>query len=80
MGEHFCNYTIGWNSDFTAVRCDKPAPIKHENGWLCAEHYDDMEASFTRAADGYYHYEFGCDLGDELPETFPPDPEDGLWD
>ena len=78
MGEHFCQYTVGWKDDFTAVRCDKPAPIKHESGWLCAEHYDDMEASFSRAADGSYCYTFGDvgDDGDEWPKTFPPDPED----
>lgn len=76
MAQHFCQYTVSYEKDFKAIRCDKPAPIKHEDGWLCAEHYDLIEESFSRAAE---HGKFwGVDFGmsDDLPATFPPDFDD----
>jgi hypothetical protein len=75
MGEHFCQYTVGYESDFKAVPCDKPAPIKHESGWLCAEHYDLIEESFARAAESgsVWGVDLGLENDDWAAEAFEED-------
>lgn len=44
------------SEDGDPIFCDKPAPIKYNGVWLCAEHYDDVlsTAKQHRALDKYY--------------------------
>jgi hypothetical protein len=45
---HNCEFIVDWHTepgeDGDPVFCDKPAPIKYNLVWLCAEHYDAVEA------------------------------------
>jgi hypothetical protein len=51
--EHNCQFIIGFRmglyEDGDPILCDKPAPIKQAQGWLCAEHYDEV-LSFVKDA------------------------------
>jgi hypothetical protein len=81
MGEHFCQYTVSYEDDFKAIPCDKPAPIKHENAWLCAEHYDLIEESFGRAAEGGEYWGLDVDMEDDwAAEVFEEDEDDPFAD
>jgi hypothetical protein len=45
VAEHFCQFVIHFPEDQSdkVIRCDKPAGIKYNLNWLCAEHYDIAE-------------------------------------
>ena len=43
---HNCQYIVGFHmepgEDGDPIFCDKPASIKFESAWFCADHYDDV--------------------------------------
>jgi hypothetical protein len=43
---HNCEYIVSWNTepdgDGDPIYCDRPAPIKFNDAWFCAEHYDEV--------------------------------------
>jgi hypothetical protein len=50
MPEHFCQFAVHWpvDQDDKFVRCGKPAGLKRGDKWLCAEHWDYLEAYVYR--------------------------------
>lgn len=51
MADHHCQYVVHFpiDQDDETRRCDKPAGIKHNDNWLCAFHYDKVEAGMGSA-------------------------------
>lgn len=37
---HDCEFTFHSLADDRIIRCDRPANLKFESMWFCAEHYD----------------------------------------
>jgi hypothetical protein len=50
---HNCQFIVDFHTepgeDGDPILCDKPASIKLAQGWLCAEHYDEV-LSFVKDA------------------------------
>ena len=48
VSEHYCDWGMapdpeGYKNDpHGLLRCDKPAGLKYQDRWFCAEHYDVM--------------------------------------
>jgi len=42
VADHHCQYVVHFpnDQDDEVLCCDKPAGIKFNDHWLCAEHYD----------------------------------------
>lgn len=49
--------------------CGRPASIRHEGLWYCAEHYDEVQrAANCLAIEGKWHY-FSCARNDSLDKN-----------
>jgi hypothetical protein len=50
---HNCEFIVGWHMDEDGdpIFCDRPASIKQAQGWLCAEHYDEVLSFVKEAVD-----------------------------
>jgi hypothetical protein len=60
MGEHFCEFIIGWTyNPMEEVHCDAAAPLKLEGRWYCARHYDSLEPLLKPKDEGLFA---GCDF------------------
>jgi hypothetical protein len=56
---NFCQYIVDFHmepgEDGDPIFCDKPAPIKWDGCWFCADHYDEVVASAAKPKGGYIY-------------------------
>jgi hypothetical protein len=84
MGEHFCQFAVGWTEQVDPIECGKIAPLKVNGNWFCAEHYDELEPLIKPQdpLDGWNDLpdSWGCDFSLDGDETviskFPLDEDD----
>jgi hypothetical protein len=63
---------MGPGEDGDPIFCDRPASIKWDGSWLCAEHYDEAVVEVVKQVKGSYIYRQGMlpDLSGD-PDNVP---------